>query len=180
MATINSFPPRKPPLASEPEMIQLMEDDLKSKLLAVLTKAQMYQIPVMGVFSIDDLEAHKAQDICNNGAAMGVMYAGCNAMDRSQTELNRDRRTNAAQGQEYLFGVVLGVPAQGDMCGGRTPATTILSLARQAILGTSLEAYSETRTWVFVRENPEYAASTNEVLYYLQLWRLTLIGQGNQ
>lgn len=173
MATIVR-PPTKP-LARCTDMISVMQDDLKDKVLAAATGSGA---PVHGVFSIDDLETKTAADLCGTqgGHAFGVMYMGATGADG---QLNTDRRSNAAQTQDYFFGIVLASPSSAvDNCSGDT-STELLTRLRQAILGTPVTDTAETRTWQFVKEGPEISASTRDVLYYLQVWRLVLIGQGN-
>lgn len=176
MATI--IRPKVVPLGKRPDMITVMREDLEKRLVAAVTT---HDVPIYGVFSIDDLERQVADDLCGSsgGHAFGVMYMGANGVDRATKGLNTDSRTNAAQMQEYYFGIVMASPANAKKnCVGDV-STELLSVVRQAVLGTQVEGAQEVRTWNFVREGPEINASTEQVLYYLQVWRLVLAGQGN-
>lgn len=159
------------------DLLSLLEADLIARCQAALTAAGLTQI-VHGVFSLDDLENKTAADLCQK-IGVGVSYAGAEPVRRAgdpNTHGNVDRSPQA-RGVNFVFQVILAVPVNLN-CDERTSATTLLTAFRRRIQGTRISGDSVNRTWAFAGEKPEIAESTAEMLFYAQLWRLTLINMG--
>lgn len=162
----------------DPKMITRMEDDLIEKITSSFEGAQM-DSSIHGVFSLDDLEKKTETDLCQK-PAVGVGYAGCELVNAELTAKSPSNvgSLTAARVVDFRFLVILGVPTDGD-CQERYSATTLLTILRRGIHGSTVSDDHTNRTWGFVRERPDPAASTTTMLYYLQEWRVSipLVGQ---
>lgn len=157
------------------EMLERMELDLAERVRDILQQEQV-SAPVMGVFSIEDMEAMRESDVCaSNSIAVGVGYNGAFARPRAQG--NVDNATARPEIVDFVYGVILAVPASGD-CALRPSAGRVLTALRLGIMGTGVaEGHPGgriARTWEFVQESPSVRESSADLLYYSQVWRLSL------
>lgn len=168
-------------LHQNPDMIDVMEADLRTKIAVAIDFNPDLKMAVHGVFSIDDLEAKMESDL-GNCIAIGVQYSGGQRHVTDRADLHsgtfNSSRGNAARIVQYLFVVVLGVPCN-EICDERKNATKILTLLRNSVIGKPIAEDKLQRTWDFVKEQPELGASTPTMLYYSQLWQLAMPVIGN-
>ena len=160
-------------LNDDAEMIARMEKDLIAKIGLSYSQAQI-DIALHGVFSLDDLEKKTESDLCQK-PAVGVGYAGCELVNAELTARSASNvgSSMAARMVDYRFLVILGVPTERD-CEERYSATTLLTVLRRGIHGSIVSDDHTNRTWGFVREKPDPAASTPSMLYYVQEWRVSV------
>lgn len=161
-----------PQLNHDKEMLTRMELDLVTKAQAAF-QAQGVAGSVHGIFSLDDLERKTESDICaTNQVAVGVGYNSArNIMLGEQGNgANQQGRTSMV---EFRFIVILAVPT-GENCTERYNAGELLSSLRLGIQGRGIDGDSGSRSWSFVSESPDIAASTSAMLYYSQLWQTKL------
>lgn len=159
-------------------MIERMEGDLATKCGAALTQVSI-TAGVHGVFSLDDLEKKTEADLCGS-IAIGVGYMGA---EPTHLDSNPKAPLNVGKGEavkslDFMFTVILAVPTGAD-CMERYDATKILTVLRQKIMGSDVDGDQVQRTWAFVKEQPNIAASTDTMLYYSQVWRVALPSVGN-
>jgi hypothetical protein len=169
------------PLASrlnnDDEMLERMETDLASKCSAAMTAAGV-MANVHGVFSIDDLEDKTEGDLCNK-IAVGVGYAGA----ENRLEERPGRQGSAGGGHavammDALFHVLLVVPV-GEDCTERYDATKLLTVLRRRVHGTKVDGDSSSRLWTWVKELPNIEQSSDTLLYYSQVWRVSMPMMGS-
>lgn len=153
------------------EMIERMELDLVSKSQTAFTAAGL-TANIHGVYSLDDLEEKEVSDLCGL-LAIGVGYAGAEPYNAHKVPLNTAPGGDAAKAVDFLFHIILAVP-HGKGCTERYSATKLLTVLRQGILGTSCSGDTTNRTWAFVKEFPNIVDSTEAMLYYSQVWRITI------
>lgn len=164
-----------PLISNDLDMIEKMEADLVAKIAAALEgNPNIDSMAVHGIFSLDHLETMLASQLCND-IGVGVGFVGAERMG-SRTDLNVDRSNPAAM-LDFKFVVVLAVPTE-ESCGTRHNATRLLTLMRRGILGKTIANDSVSRTWNFVSEHPEISASTKQMLYYAQVWQVSLPTSG--
>lgn len=161
---------------NDPEMIQTLEVDLQQKAADAFVAQQVTSL-VHGVFSIDDLEKKTEQDL-NRGIAVGVQYSGAQWVEIDFK--NNTRGSPAADGGAgakmlaYTFIVILAVPT-GENCEERYNGTKLLTVLRRSIHGSQLVSGDQfARRWNFISERPEVEASTDTMLYYVQVWQAAL------
>lgn len=156
-------------LHQDPDMIEVLEKDLTEKITASLATAQM-DMGVHGVFSLDDLEAMTVADLCSK-MALGVAYAGAEDVTPAAPTTN----SNAAGKDTFSFLVVLAVPVTRPGSDNRLDGSKTLSILRQTLRGKPVaNAGPVPPRWYFVKELPQPSESDKTVLYYSQVWRLTL------
>lgn len=167
-----------PRLNEDNEMIERMEVDLSSKAQAAFVTAGVSP-SIHGVFSLDDLERKTEEELCQR-VAVGVGYwgakphAGESAQRGSQ---NTAPGGNAVKMVDFVFMVILAVP-HGENCLERYSATRLLTVLRRGINGSTVSGDATNRTWTFVSETPNITESTDSMLYYTQVWRVTLPAVG--
>lgn len=152
---------------TDPDMIQRMEDDLRNKIQVAINCNPDLNMVVHGVFSIEDLE-QKLESEMGGAIGVGVGYMGC-----ERKEDQKPARGNAASIATFSFTTILAVPTS-KFSDERHPATKLLSLVRNSIIGQPVGDDTVQRVWDFVREQAEPSASTPTMLYYSQVWQLTL------
>lgn len=161
-------------LTDDVQMIERMERDLTSKAKVALGRYDMGDY-VFGVFSVDDLELKRRDDLCGK-MAVGVGYFRTVPVASETTSragaLNPGLST-AAKTLSFEMVVMLAVPTN-DGCSDRVQATAVLSALRMQILGSKVAGDPSNRTWDFVREGPEVEASSDTMLYYTQVWRVAI------
>lgn len=162
-------------LNQNPQMITLMESDLKQKVQAAIDANPDLKMAVHGIFSVDDLETKMEADLCGH-VGVGVQYAGCTNTSEQK------HSSNPAQGNTgrmvfFNFTVILAVPVSmmGDE---RYSATTLLSVLRMSIFGKPIAVERSSRTWEFISERPEVGASSTTMLYYAQVWQVAMQNLG--
>lgn len=158
-------------------MIERMELDLIDKVRAALLQYNVND-NIHGVFSLDDLEAKIANDLCQH-IAVGVGYIRAETYSDPKAPLNTAPGGAATKMLDFVFGVILAVPSN-KMCDERHSATRVLTALRFGIMGSVVDGDVSSRTWAFVREGPDTEQSTDEMLFYLQVWRLALPNIGNR
>lgn len=158
-------------LPQDDSMIERMELDLQKKAQDAYTSAGL-AANIHGVFSLDDLETTEESDLCGK-LAVGVGYAGAEPYEAQKTQLNTSPGGNAVKVVDFVFHVILAVP-HGKGCVERYSATRLLTTLRRGILGTSCSGDVTSRTWAFVREFPNISESTDTMLYYSQVWRISI------
>lgn len=160
-------------------MIERMEVDLLAKIKATLVKKGLSG-SVHGVFSLDDLE-NKTENDLQQRIAVGVGYSMCQP---GQAAAKQGPGAPSIPGGpsvrvlDFYFQVILAVPT-GPECKERYNATQILTVLRRGIQGTSIAGDTSSRTWAFEREAPQITESSDTLLYYQQLWKVTLPITGN-
>ena len=165
-------------LNRDQSMIERMEGDLATKCAAAVAGISV-TAGVHGVFSLDDLEKKTEADLCG-GIAIGVGYMGA---EPTHLDTNPKAALNVGKGEavkslDFMFTVILAVPTGAD-CAERYDATKILTVLRQTIMGSDVDGDHVQRSWAFVKEQPNIAASTDTMLYYSQVWRVALPSVGN-
>lgn len=158
-------------LADSDDLLEILENDLKAKITAVLTSSSI-SASVHGVFSLDDLEKKTESEMCG-GIGIGVGYQGCVPTTNHPAQNNPAPGANVVKTGDFLFVVLLAAPVD-QLCTQRITALKLLTLLRSGIIGKQLTLGREQRTWAFVQEKPEVDESTETVLYYTQVWRLVL------
>jgi hypothetical protein len=158
------------------DMIERMESDLVQKVQSAYQSVPDLHPNVHGVFSLDNLEAMLATDLCQH-IGVGIGYL--------ETKPHRppEQNTNAARGSSGLMAlfsylIILAVPTE-EACGTRHNATKLLTLLRAGIQGSFVTDDAANRAWTFVGEKPEISASTKDMLYYSQVWQIALPIAGN-
>lgn len=156
------------------EMLERMELDLAQRVRDVLSKESV-NASVMGVFSIEDMEKLRESDVCAaNAVAVGVGYQGATSRSAAGNVDNAVARTSFV---DFAFGVILAVPA-GEHCTMRVDATRVLTALRLGIMGTGPVDHHMNgraqRSWEFIQEGPNIGESSADLLYYSQVWRLSL------
>lgn len=157
------------PLIKDPMLLDRLEQDLMDKACLALKDADI-SAHVLGVFSIDDLES-KTEQALGGLLAVGVGYLGCRSVGTQEnTAQSQGRGMN-----EYRFMCLFAAPVD-DQLSQRIYATTLLSVLRRGVLGSHIkdEATRTQRTWQFVEEQPVINESTRSMLYYTQVWRVSL------
>lgn len=158
-------------LTNDIDMIERMELDLVTKAQVAFTTAGL-TANIHGVYSLDDLEDKEVSDLCGL-LAVGIGYAGAEPYNVHKVSLNTAPGGEAVKLVDFLFHVILAVP-HGRGCMERYSATKLLTILRQGILGTSCSGDMTSRTWAFVKEFPNIVDSTEAMLYYSQVWRITI------
>lgn len=159
-------------LNKDPDMITVMQFDLVAKAQLGLQAIPDLNAKVKGVFSIDDLEAMNEQELAEM-LAVGVGYFGCQPTAERTGEQFNGERGNAARMLDFHFLIIIACPAN-DQYSPRSEPTTLLTVLRSAILGTTVGMDRVQRMWEFIQEKPEIADSTRTMLYYSQLWRVVM------
>lgn len=170
-------------LPDNPDMLEVLERDLIQKIKEAVSKAGMNG-NVFGVFSLDDLEHKKAEELCE-GIAFGVGYQGIKPVTEHSSQLN-PAKGPAVQMCDVMFLVLVAAPTD-EMCSKRLTGMKLLSILRQGILGSSVKTVpgqplgrnEVQRSWSFVQERPEVGESSDTILYYTQQWRIVLPMKGN-
>jgi hypothetical protein len=173
MAEISFLP--GPPFQDDPDHIATMEADLIQKATAAFTAANVSHLAA-GVFDLDDLE-RKTADSLGGSIGVGVSYNG-----RKWAEIEIDFKSGrsptndgsrAAKMLAYSFLVILAVPT-GQDCEERYNATKLLAVLSRSIHGSSLGGDLTARRWNFMSEQPHPDQSTDNMLYYTQVWQANL------
>lgn len=165
------------------DFLTVLEKDLINKVKEAVAAAGMSG-SVHGCFSLDDLENKNANDLCG-GIAFGVGYLGITPVTEHASQLNPGK-SNAVQNSDVMFTILVAAPVD-ELCSQRCTGMTLLTVLRQGILGRDVvidlgeepSRNAPTRTWFFVKEKPEVSESTENMLYYTQVWRLVLPMKGN-
>lgn len=161
-------------LNQDPDMVERMEKDLTSKVKEAFESAGVSSM-VFGVFSLDDLETKSKDELCNKLAVgVGYVLSEPTAVSTNQKDPLNVGSVNAAKTVDFVFSIILAVPT-GPECAERYSATKLLTVLRQSILGSTVSGDSTNRTWAFVKEAPNVAESTEEMLYYSQIWRVAVV-----
>jgi hypothetical protein len=163
-------------LNQNPDMIKVMEDDLKTKAQEALVAADL-TMPVLGVFSLDHLEVMAEEELGVN-MAVGVAFVGTDAANKENSGTFNAAGGNIAKAVVFNFVVILALPAQGQL-DERYDATKLLTVLRFGILGKPIAGDRVQRTWNFVAERPEIGESTRTMLYYSQVWQVAMQNLGN-
>lgn len=172
-----AFTPQ-PPIQARQDLITALEDDLITKVQAGYAAAGM-KASIHGVFSLDDLEAKQVSDLCKMiGVGIGYMGAEPTALDTNPKAALNVPHGQAVKSIDFMFLIILAVPT-GAGCDERYKATDLLTVLRNSILGSVVTGARDQRTWSFVKEGPRVSESSDEVLYYAQVWRLPLPVSGN-
>lgn len=154
--------------------IERLENDLKQRCVDALNDNGVEGL-VDGVYSIDHLESLLETDL-NGRIGIGVSYMGTVLSDAVRGNPNSDPRVVSMA--EFNFTVILAVPCDQALT-QRFNATTLLAVLRFGILGKSVEvSIGSQRAWQFIQEKPEVEPSTPTMLYYTQVWRLTMPVKG--
>ncbi len=165
-------------ISEDTNMIERMEADLMQKVREGLGNApDIASLTVHGVFSLDHLESMRASELCNDiGVGVGYMSSSVNQIDITGPG-NVDQ--GQGKGMTYFkFVIVLAVPTE-ESCGTRHNATRLLTLMRKGIHGKVVSDDITNRCWRFISEQPEISASTKQMLYYSQMWQVSLPNLGN-
>lgn len=166
------------------DLIDQLERDLIQKAVQAL-KAADIGAKVYGVFSLDDLENQKEEDM-DDLIAVGVGYQGA-----TNTSIRNGTDKDKVDVAVFQFMILLACPS-GPSSDVRAPATTVLGALRRGIRNSSVGSVeapktpdwqtvgirpakgSTQRPWQWIQEVPQVEESTNTMLYYTQIWRLTL------
>lgn len=160
-------------LHQDPNMIEVMEKDLITKITDLMATAQI-DIGIHGVFSLDDLDAMTESDLCNK-LAIGVAYSGAEDTKPGAQVSG----SNAAASVAAQFLVVLAVPVTKAGSDNRLDGSKMLSVIRQKVQGTVIQPPAidpaptrvVTPRWAFVKELAQPSESSSTMLYYSQVWR---------
>lgn len=147
------------------DMIAIMEQDLIEKIQVAINCNPDLRMFVHGVFNIDDLERLMVDDL-SGGIGVGVAFVGAAGTDEKAPG-------SSAKQVAFSFSVILAVP-HGDAVHERHNATKLLTVLRRAIIGKRIANDPVQRTWNYLNERPEPSASTANMLYYAQLWQVTM------
>lgn len=165
-------------LSDDIDMIERMENDLQQKVMEALgNNPDIANLSVYGVFSLDHLESMRASELCND-IGVGVGYLSSSV---GQVDITGPGNVDQGQGKGmafFKFVIVLAVPTE-ESCGTRHNATKLLTLMRKGILGKPVSDDITNRCWRFISEQPEISASTKQMLYYSQMWQVSLPNLGN-
>lgn len=159
-------------LQNDPDLIRLMEQDLRSKVQFAIDCNPDLRMVVHGVFSIEDLE-QKLESELSGAIGVGVQYVG---MEKIKTDASPGRNS-AVRMLMFSFATLLAVPTT-EGSEQRHDATKLLTVVRNSILGKPV-CDSNQRAWDIVREQPEPSASTPTMLYYSQVWQVAIPAVGN-
>lgn len=155
-------------LHMNPDMIEVLETDLRTKVIATAAEASI-DIGVAGVFSLDDLEELTVADLCKK-LACGVAYLGAEDLTPHSTTTN----SNAARMSNFNFIVVVAVPVSKAGSENRLDGSKMLTVMRQRLQNAKVvDSLTDVR-WFFVKETPQPSESNNTILYYSQVWRIVL------
>lgn len=156
-------------LIEDPALLERLEEDLLDKAEVALNASDI-RSRVLGIFSIDDLEA-KTEDELQGLLAVGVGYLG----SRATTVQGNTAQSQGRAMIEYRYMIVFAAPVD-DQQSQRPYASTLLTVLRRGVLGSRItDPKSPTqRTWEFVEEQPVISESSRTMLYYTQVWRLLL------
>lgn len=160
------------PLNQDPFMAQRMEQSLISNCTDALAEYPDLNANVMGVFSLDDMEKLQESSLAER-IAIGVALISITPVSARRDPQYNGEGGPAGKMLDFTFMVILGLPAN-DQYPRRFDASAILSILRFHTLGTGIEDGRMQRPWEFVQEKPEIADSTRTMLYYSQLWRVTI------
>lgn len=153
--------------------IELLEDHLKGLCLQALNDNEISAV-VDGVFSLDQLESLMESDL-NGSIGVGIGYQGCQPVGESRGNPVPDPHVSLMN--QMLFMVLLAVPVDA-VVSQRLSATRLLTVLRKGILGKQVDigknGRGTQRPWEFVQEKPEIDESTKTMLYYTQVWRLSM------
>lgn len=165
-------------LNKDVDMIERMENDLREKITVAFATVGVSSL-VHGVFSLDHLEM-----LVENSLETGKIHVGAQYHQAVPLEIDFKPTASAAPGQgtsaklvSYEFLVILAVPT-GPECRERYNATKLLTALRMGIQGAAVAEDKAQRRWNFQREKPEVGASTETMLYYSQLWQVSLVNTG--
>lgn len=165
---------RNPLLHNDPDMLNLLEQDLKNKIVDAVRTHNLFGV-VDGVFSVDELEQRMETDIATGRMAFGVCYQGLSLTEEAQARGNVDHGQGVGMGQ-FLFAIIMAVRVDAT-CLQRVPAQRVLTILRMEINQSTIQSGPRpeaVRTWRLVQEKPETSQSSSEMLYYSQLYRITL------
>ncbi len=161
-------------LNRDDDMIERMELDLRDKIKEAYFSGGV-EAKVIGVYSIDELEAMSETDLCNK-LAVGVGYAGAESVKDPKSLTTSAPGGKTYYAADFVFHVILAVP-HGPDCEERFSATKLLTILRRSIQGTACSEDKTNRTWTFVKEFPNVQDSTDTMLYYSQVWLLRLLAE---
>lgn len=155
------------------DMTSRMEGDLAKKAGDAFASAGVDTL-VYGVFDLDDLERKKENEL-GKGIAVGIAYAGIEPpnLGSNPNESAAPGRSNAVKMLSHRFLVLLAVPVTED-CEVRYNATKLLTVLRRGIHGSKIDGDEGSRTWNFLTEAPRPDASSSTMLYYTQVWQVSL------
>lgn len=159
--------------------ITRLETDLLDRAEKIMLKYDLAG-EIAGVFSLDDLEAKLASDLCRH-IGIGVGYLKTVPSEAGQEARNSPNPGGgiAAKTLDFFFVVILAVPT-GEQCSERHSATKVLTALRFDILGSIVAGDESQRRWNFVSEGPDVEASSDTMLYYSQVWRVAMQNVGNR
>ena len=160
------------PLNQDPLMVKRMEDSLVENCTAALKEYDSIDAVVFGIFSLDDMEKLMEGEL-GEKIAVGIGYLGSQPSTAIGGSQYNGEGGLAGKTLDFTFMVMLAVPAN-DQVPRRYDAAAILSILKFYTLGAAIEDGRLQRPWMFVQEKPEIADSTRTMLYYSQLWRVTI------
>ena len=169
-------------LSRDLDMIEVMEKDLITKTQAAFSSTGDIS-QVMGVFSLDEVESIKLEDLCGK-PLIAIGYKAGLPQDGPRLRNN----STPAGFFEFDFGAILCMPvvstgykSKDASCKAtaRYKATRLLTIMRMAYINTPVAATGSTvainpLVWGFVMEAPLPAESSEKFMYYTQVWRLTV------
>ncbi|MEG1121281.1 MAG: hypothetical protein RSE62_03660 [Citrobacter sp.] len=160
------------PLNQDPLMIQRMEESLVANCRAALAAHETIDSVVYGIFSLDDMEKLQEGEL-GEKIAVGVGYLGSQPSSAVGGSQYNGEGGLGGKTIDFTFMAMLAVPAN-DQVPRRYDAGAILSILKFYTMGAAVEDGRTQRPWMFVQEKPEIADSTRTMLYYSQLWRVTI------
>lgn len=149
-------------LTGNPELLTLLEDDLKQKVQAVIDADPQLRMGVHGVFSLDDLENKMAVDL-GNDIGVGVQYG-------------KTTRAAGDVGRMYnhMFTLILAVPSHDTTGDERRSASRLLQSIANSVNSTPTGSDPRQRCWEMLSMGPELGASSDTMLYYSQVWQIAI------
>lgn len=165
-----------PLIANGDDMLQVLEQDLKNKITNAIRSRNLLAI-VDGVFDIDELEQRMENSIATGRIAFGISYQG---MATGQ-DTEHGARHNVDHGQgvgfgHFVFAIIMAARIDAT-CVQRLGAHRILTILRKEINQSTVQVgrrAEAVRTWMLVQEKPETSQSSSDMLYYSQVFRITL------
>lgn len=159
-------------LNQDHDRIERMEKDLSEKMRMAYTSVPDLDINVNEVFSLEHLETLRKGDLCN-GVTVGIGFLEAMPAVSPQVNQSSPARGSTPVMVDYRFLAVFAVPTE-ESCGTRHNATALMSVAMDYIHGCAVAEDQTQRAWQFAGQKSETGASTNEVLYYSQVWQIRL------
>lgn len=167
-------------LQDNEKIIQRMEADLVDKVRVALAINGVDAL-VAGVFSLDELESKQVNELC------GKIGIGVSFLDVTPSEIDTAPKTHGnvpvstrAKSLDFRFLIITGIPTGSGCAADRHNATDILTMFMMTILGATVDSDTTNRTWDFVKLVPNINESTENMLYYSQVWRVAIPLTGNK